>query len=54
MAKKKNEEHSPNYEKVKGYYDHGLWDIDRVRKAVTKGWITAEEYEEITGEPYEP
>ena len=40
---------SKNYEKVKGYYDRGLWDIARVRAAVGK-WITEEEYKEITGE----
>lgn len=44
-------EHSENFEKVKGYYDRGLWDVFKVRKAVGK-WITAEEYTEITGEPY--
>lgn len=44
--------HSPNYEKVKGYYDKGLWDISRVRKAVEKGWITKAEFKEITGQDY--
>lgn len=52
MARKKVTEHSPNFEKVKYYYDRGLWDINRVRKAVEKGWITEEEFQEITGEPY--
>ena len=42
---------SENYQKVKDYYDDGRWTIERVRKAVGR-WITAEEYEEITGEPY--
>lgn len=51
MAKAKK--HSPKYDTVKYYYDHGLWDISRVHKAVEKGWITADEYTEITGEPYE-
>lgn len=37
------------YEKVKSYFDSGLWSINRVANAVTKGWITAEEYKEITG-----
>lgn len=45
--------HSAKFEKVKGYYDTGAWNIDRVRLAVTKNWITAEEFEEITGEPYD-
>lgn len=44
--------HSKNFEKVKTYYKRGLWSIERVHNAVGK-WITAEEYEEITGEPYE-
>ena len=34
------------FEKVKIYYDNGLWDINRVRNAVIKNWITAEEFEE--------
>lgn len=49
---KKTAEHSKNYDKVKGYYDRGLWSKARVHAVVGK-WITPEEYEEITGEPYE-
>ena len=45
--------HSPKFEKVKAYYDTGVWSIERVRLAVTKNWITPEEFEEITGEVYE-
>lgn len=45
---------SPNFDKVKAYYDRGLWSVERVRNAVVKGWITAEEFELITGEPYTP
>jgi len=41
------------YEKVKYYYDNGLWSIQRVRDAVSKAWITLEQFEEITGKPYE-
>lgn len=44
-------EHSKKFEKVKAYYDDGLWTREMVRNAVGK-WITATEYEEITGEPY--
>ena len=44
--------HSKNFEKVKKYYDNGLWSKAKVHNAVGK-WITAEEYEEITGEPFE-
>lgn len=45
-------EHSAKYEKVKDYYDRNLWDVTRMSNAVTKGWITETEYEEITGSPY--
>lgn len=44
---------SKHFKKVKGYYDSVLWSIERVRNAVVKGWITAEEYKIITGEEYE-
>lgn len=43
---------SKNFNKVKNYYDKGLWSKARVHEAVGK-WITAEEYQLITGEPYE-
>lgn len=49
MAKKSV--HSKNFEKVKDYYDNDVWDKSRVYNAVGR-WITAAEYEEITGEPY--
>lgn len=50
-------EHSKNFDKVKNYYNtivngKRLWNEDRVRNAVVKGWITEEEYNEITGEDY--
>jgi len=45
-------EHSPKFEKVKGYYDNGFWSKEKVRNAVVKNWITVEEFEEITGEAY--
>ena len=45
-------EHSPKFEAVKGYYDQHRWSKVAVRNAVAKSWITAEEYEEIVGEPY--
>ena len=41
---------SPKFNKVKNYYDKGLWNLQMVWNAVVKGWITAEEYELITGE----
>ena len=43
---------SAKFNKVKTYYDKGLWNKAMVRNAVAKEWITAEEYEEITGEVY--
>ena len=43
---------SKHFKKVKGYYDSGLWNIARVRNAVVKGWITAEECKMITSEVY--
>lgn len=41
-------EHSKNYDKVKTYYDRGMWSEDRVRAAVGK-WITEDECAEIIG-----
>lgn len=46
-------EHSEKFELVKNHYDEGRWKKKAVRNAVLKGWITAEEYAEITGEAYE-
>ena len=43
---------SEKYQKVKKYYDSGLWNVKMVRNAVGKKWITAEEFEEITGMKY--
>ena len=44
---------SKMYEKVKKYYDTGLWSEERVRNMVIKGIITEEEYASIVGEEYE-
>ena len=44
---------SSKFDKVKSYYDRGLWSIGRVRDAVVHGWITAEQFEKITGEEYD-
>jgi len=41
-----------NYEKVKRFYDAKLWSLSWVTNAVDK-WITAAEYQEITGKEYE-
>ena len=43
---------SKKYEMVKAAYERGSWNKAMVRNAVVKGWITAEEYAEIVGEPY--
>ncbi len=51
-SKAKAAEHSAHFETVKKWYDKGLWSIARVRKAVACKWITAAEFEEITGEAY--
>ena len=44
---------SPMFEKIKGWYESGLWSKKRVHDAVVKGKITPEEYEIITGDPFE-
>ena len=41
------------YKYIKMYYQDKLWTIDQVRKAVEFGKITPEQFEEITGEPYQ-
>lgn len=44
---------SKHYNKVKKWYDMGMWNIEVVKSAVKKGWVTAEEFKEITGEDYD-
>lgn len=41
-----------NFETVKRNYVRKLWSKSMVKMAVKKGIITAEQYAEITGEPY--
>ena len=43
---------SPKYQLVAYYYEMRVWDLDRVRAAVVKGWITETEYQQITGDAY--
>lgn len=43
---------SSKFEKVKKYYEEGLWNETQVRNAVVKSWITAEEFALITGHAY--
>lgn len=45
-------EKSEKYELVKYYYDNYFWNLSKVSRAVTKGWITEDEFEEITGMTY--
>lgn len=52
MATKKVTTHSKNFDKVKQFYDWGCWSKNMIKQAVVKGWITATEYKEITGEKY--
>lgn len=40
------------YEQVKDWYEKGLWTKQMVANAVAKEAITAEQYQEITGEVY--
>ncbi len=40
------------FEKIKAYYESGIWSKQMVANAVVKGVITAEQYKEITGEAY--
>lgn len=40
-----------HYEKAKKYYEDGVWTITMLRNVVGK-WITEEQFEEITGQPY--
>lgn len=39
---------------IKGFYEKGLWTKKQVYDVVAVGRITPEQYEEITGEPYDP
>lgn len=41
------------FDKIKKYYNDGLWNKDMVKNAVKKGKITSEQYKEIVGEDYE-
>ena len=43
---------SKMYNKIKSYYDSGLWSEVRVRNMVVKGIITEEEYKSIIDKEY--
>lgn len=40
------------FERIKNYYDKGLWTKDQVKVSVEKGKITTEQYQEIIGDGY--
>ena len=44
---------SKMYEKIKTYYDTGLWNENRVRNMVIKEIITEEEFHMIVGKVFE-
>ena len=46
-------ERSKNYSNVKHWYSMKVWNETRVRNAVKMGWITKDEFKEITGKDYE-
>lgn len=41
-----------SFERIKYYYEAGLWNAQMVKMAVRKGIITKEQYNEITGKTY--
>lgn len=41
-----------SFERIKYYYEAGLWSKPMVKMAVKKGVITKEQYFEITNEDY--
>lgn len=45
---------SDKVEKVGGYYEAEAWNKQMVWDAVNKAWITDDDYEDITGEPFPP
>ena len=38
-----------NFAITKRYYERGFWDEDKLRALVAKNWITAAEFQTITG-----
>ena len=40
---------SKHFAEVKKFYDAGVWSEEKVREAVAKNWITADEFKQITG-----
>lgn len=44
--------YSEKFDLVNKYYKTHLWTLEQTRNAVKKGWITEEEFQEITDERY--
>ena len=40
------------FDKIKQYFDTGVWDERKVRDAVLKGVISEEQFKAITGKDY--
>lgn len=45
---KKQVNHSPKYDSIFEWYHLKMWNTAQVQNAVKKGWITQDEFEEIT------
>ena len=41
-----------SFERVKYYFEAGLWSLPMVKMAVRKGVITKDQFKEITGQDY--
>lgn len=44
---------SPRYDILKGYYDMGIYDNENMVVFVNCGWISSQEYEQITSRKYQ-
>ncbi len=40
---------SKHFAEIKKYFDSGVWSEQKLREAVAKNWITAAEFQAITG-----
>ena len=40
------------FDKIKKWYNNGIWKIEMVKNAIKKGIIKKEDFEKITGEKY--
>lgn len=41
-----------SYERIKFFYEIGMWNKPMIKNSVKRGIITKEQYKEITGEEY--